>query len=160
MANAAPKREFKPAPKITKRKLNSSDAATTKTKMQAKASSSQFEIPQFTIEKLQLDGPGESFPVGAEESQNRSQLLETINLCLSKQNSESTINSYEAIIKQEVGGIQVAFDIFLLPLDSEDKFLALFGWMYSINSEIKWSRIRSLKSVLIEHHVRRGESPS
>ena len=121
------------------------------------AAPAEFRIPQFEVQRLQLDGPGDPFPVAEEVQAERQQTMKAVNLCLRKENAESTIKAYESLIAQEVGQAQQALDTLLLPLDVEDKFLALFGWILKNNAEIKWSRIRSLRSALMKYHVRRGE---
>ena len=117
------------------------------------SSSGKYTIPNFHIQGLDFDGPGGAFPESANVLQERSDAIEAINTCLSSQNAPSTIKTYESLVNQEVGPAQLALDTVLLPLNSEDRFLALFGWIYKNNQEIKWSRVRALKAALTKYHT-------
>ena len=121
------------------------------------ASSSDFTIPHFAVQRLRLDGLGAPFPVAEKILEERQQTTNVVDLCLSKECADSTIKTYESLIAQEVGQAEQALDTLLLPLDTEDKFLALFGWILKNNADIKWSRVRSLRSALIKYHARRGQ---
>ena len=95
-------------------------------------------------------------PIIDEQTTNiRVQVLNTVNICLAKQNAPSTIVSYEAILNKEVGYAQDKMDTVLLPLVTEEKFLALFGLLKLNNPDLKWSRVQALKAALKKWHSRR-----
>ena len=122
------------------------------------SSSGRITIPNFRIQDLDFDGPGGAFPESADVLQERSAAIEAINTCLSNQNAPTTINTYESLVNQEVVPAQLALDSVLLPLNSEDRFLALFGWMYKNNPEVKWGRVRALKAALVNYHTQHALS--
>ena len=86
----------------------------------------EFAIPDFHISELALEDRNSDRTDTAVLAE-RQLVTEAVNTCFQNQNTESTIQTYEAFIKQEVGQAQVALNAVLLPLDNEQKFLVLFG---------------------------------
>ena len=117
-------------------------------------SSSSILIPNFQVADMKWDVGGDKVPIEDETALLRKQVLLTVNDCLTRQNAPSTIAAYESILNKEVGEAQVKLNTTLLPLDTEEKFLSLFGYLKVSNPELKWSRVRSLKSALVKYHIR------
>ena len=120
-------------------------------------SSSAIQIPNFTVAPTIWEKEGEEEAVDKVTNELRGHVMNTINTCLSKQNAPSTINSYESILNKEVGEAQVRLNVRLLPLDNEDKFLTLFGFLRHSSPDLKSSRVQALKSALMKWHARNGE---
>tara|TARA_B100000780_G_C21093677_1_gene440898 strand:+ start:153 stop:1682 length:1530 start_codon:yes stop_codon:yes gene_type:complete len=129
-------------------------AATPTTQASSSASGSQFRIPDFSLDKIIWNNPGCEMPISDETTTARESVLSTINECLAKQNTPATIANYESIMNIEVGNAEKSLDTTLLPLDSEVRFLSLFGFMRFNNPNLKWSRVRALKSALMKYHTR------
>ena len=118
-----------------------------------------FKIPQFSINSMKWDDTAyEDFPVDSETAAVRSQVLDTVNSCLAKQNAPSTIITYEALLKKEVGEAEAQLDAKFLPLNSQEKFVSLFGFLKLRNPDIKWSRVQALKSAIKKWHSRHHEA--
>jgi hypothetical protein len=114
-----------------------------------------IKIPQFTLGTIQWDTKEKEDSLVDEQTTNiRNQVLNTVNSCLARQNAPSTISSYEAILNKEVGYAQDKMNTILLPLVTEEKFLALFGFLKLNNPDLKWSRVQALKSALKKWHSR------
>ena len=136
-------------PDDSKRKRNNSP-----NRGSASQSSSAIRIPNFSVSEFDWNGDETEFPIDEETKMVRRQVLQSVNECLTKQNAPSTILSYESILNKEVGEAQNLLDTILLPLDSEQKFLALFGFLKANSTELKWSRVQALKSALVKFHDR------
>ncbi len=110
-----------------------------------------MEIPKLSINELQFN---DVVTVDEEVANKTKAVLEFVNSCLGNQNTKTTILTYETLIRKEVMPAEVQLETTLLPLDSEDKFLTLFGWLLANNPDIRWSRVRALKTALVKHHSR------
>ena len=120
------------------------------------SSSKAIKITQFVLGDIKWDTKDREDSIIDEQTTNiRAQVLNTVNICLAKQNAPSTIVSYEAILNKEVGYAQDKMDTVLLPLVTEEKFLALFGFLKLNNPDLKWSRVQALKAALKKWHSRR-----
>ena len=65
------------------------------------------------------------------------------------------MTSYEHVLQSEVHAAQVHTGEILLPLDSEVKFYTLFSSVLTRRgAALHWSRVRLLKSALLQHHAR------
>ena len=76
----------------------------------------------------------------------------------------STVHSYQQVLKQVVGDAEQGLDRQLLPLQSEDDALELFGHLRLVEGSngrtLRWSKVRTLKAALDKYHARLGvESP-
>jgi hypothetical protein len=118
------------------------------------SSSTSITIPQFSMGSIQWDPKEKDTPVDEQTTDIRNEVLNTVNSCLAKQNAPSTICSYEAVLNKEVGYAQTKLDTILLPLVTEEKFLALFGFLKTNYPDLKWSRVQALKSALKKWHSR------
>ena len=82
----------------------------------------------------------------------REDVLAQVNSLLGDENSTSTLRSYESLLRTEVRGAEDDLQVSLIPLDSEAKFLTLFGWVATNNPNLKWSRVKALKAALSKYH--------
>ena len=110
---------------------------------------------QFFIDPTEWYASTRGPTVSDETHAARCKVFSTINECLGKQNSPSTISNYESILSKEVGDAEKYLATTLLLLDTEFKFLSLFAFVRYKNADLKWSRVRSLKSALAKYHSRK-----
>ena len=82
----------------------------------------------------------------------REDVLAQVNSLLGDENSSSTLRSYESLLRTEVRGAEDDLQVSLIPLDTEAKFLTLFGWVATNNTNLKWSRVKALKAALTKYH--------
>ena len=82
----------------------------------------------------------------------REDVLAQVNSLLGDENTSSTLKSYESLLRTEVRGAEDDLQVSLIPLDTEAKFLTLFGWVATNNANLKWSRVKALKAALSKYH--------
>lgn len=86
----------------------------------------------------------------------RQRALEATQACFDADLAASTIQSYDSLLLREVGQAQKSLNMDLLPMTEETQFLAFFGHLKAHHEEqLHWSRVRSLKSALLQWHKRR-----
>ena len=86
----------------------------------------------------------------------RAQTMTVISQCMQDELASSTVASYESVIKNEVANASHALDIDILPMVTEAQFFALFGALKAAHGEqLRWSRVRVLKTALVHWHKRR-----
>ena len=112
---------------------------------------SQWKLKPFQVEAIAWDEPATTATPDAIQHR-RDEVKEKINQVLSMQNTSSTLRTYESLLKKEVGLAEDELQTSLLPLDSEQKFLALFGWLLTNEPLIKWTRVKALKAALTKYH--------
>ena len=77
--------------------------------------------------------------------------------CFQSELAASTVQSYDSILRVEVGDAADQLQTELLPMIEEAQFQALFGAVLAKHGPktLHWSRVRALKSALIHWHKRR-----
>ena len=69
----------------------------------------------------------------------------------------STVATYDSVLHSEVDAISESMGVPLLPLETKEKFFSLFGGLLARHgANLHWSRMRLLKSALLQHHARLG----
>ena len=94
----------------------------------------------------------------------REEVRRQLSECLGQELAASTVHSYQQVLKQVVGEAELGLDKQLLPLQSEDDALELFGHLRLVEGShgrtLHWSKVRTLKAALDKYHARLGvDSP-
>ena len=129
-------------------------AGTQPSSLPASSQNDTIRIPQFRIDNLQWVEECNDEALDPTIAITRERVRATANQCLSRQNAVSTMATYDSLLNSMVGEAQKRLQTSLLPLDTEDKFISLFGFIKSNEAELKWTRVKSPKSALIKYHTR------
>ena len=102
--------------------------------------------------KVDLRGAYDAPPRDDEEKEERDRIEEKVKECVSRAHDKATLDRYASTLRVLVGGVERAVGSELLPMDNEDKLMALFGAM----TGLPWSTIQVNKAAIRHWHSIHG----
>ena len=80
-----------------------------------------------------------------------------VDSCLAHDLAGSTLNTYQQVLSSSVAAAESALHKSLLPLETDDDVMELFGFLRLRDGEgLHWSEVRSLRAALSKYHERLG----
>ena len=116
---------------------------------------SNLSIAEWPIPAL----PPTITPENDDTTKLRALAQQAVTECFQNELAESTVKAYDTMLRLEVDFAARSLDVDLLPMIHESQLTALFGamlarrWNEKVN--LKWSRVRTLKSALVHCRKRR-----
>ena len=89
----------------------------------------------------------------------REQVRVLVDSCLNTDVKPKTVDRYQGVIQATFVPAEGELSMRLLPMDSEDKFLALFGHLrLRRGAELRWSYVRLVKAAILKWRRRSNEA--
>ena len=86
-------------------------------------------------------------------------VAEAITTCLQNELAASTLTAYQAALWREVPASEQSAGYRLLPMDSEHKFLQMYGGMLArYGQDLHWTKVRTVRAAILKWHERNGFS--
>ena len=137
-------------------------APPTSTKLSASSSTSTFGASP-TDDRLHIsqwsDFSLPSSGIDEEVTDAHRTAAAAVNDCLRVDLAPSTLNTYNSVLQHDLALAEHKLNLKLLPMPSEDLFLAAFGSLLETHGrDLHWSRVKSLKAAIALWHRRNNEA--